>query len=289
MGEPTESADANIHIAISHPPDRPILADTLRVLASLQLHLQVMAEPTDDTEEWLDAAALTAPEQPPFSTLLQRLRGSQIALNPRAAAAALLLRFGWSAGFAATAYLSRARVPFVRDYALLFSPRTLLKALWLRDVQFIGAPDDPLAGGAEWLGAASRPELRAHLLESLIAVAEPVVASLHDWSRFSRHALWAMVTSSWAAQFANVGRQLGDERRGVGEISAVLDMVPEIRRAAPELYEVQSEGLTRTCQKLRSCCLFYKSSGRRFCANCPIVPAAERLEKNRAWVAAQAG
>jgi hypothetical protein len=129
--------------------------------------------------------------------------------------------------------------------------------------------------------------LRERLLESLIAFTEPMIAAHHAWSRFSRHALWAMVTSSWAAQFANVARQLGDERRGVHEARTLLALVPEINRAAPELYEVHSAGNSRTCQKLRACCLYFKSGKGQFCACCPIIPDAERLERNRSWVAVQ--
>jgi hypothetical protein len=219
--------------------------------------------------------------------LLERFKASGVASNRRAASASLLLRYGWGAGFAIAAYLARARVPFLRDYAMLFSPMTLLKALWVRDAQFVGRADDPLAGGPEWLETVAPDVLRERLLQSLIAVTEPVIAAQHAWSGYSRHALWAMVTSSWAAQFANVGRQLGDERRGVREARAIVGFVPEIGRAAPELYEVSSDGLVRTCQKLRGCCLYFKSSGRRFCANCPILPESERLARNRAWVAAQ--
>jgi len=128
--------------------------------------------------------------------------------------------------------------------------------------------------------------LRQRLLETLVAFTEPVVAGHHAWSRFSRHALWAMATSSWASQFANVARQFGNERRGVTEVQRMLTMMPEINRAAPQLYEVQSGGVSRTCQKLGSCCLYFKISDRQFCASCPIIPESERLERNRSWVAA---
>jgi hypothetical protein len=84
-----------------------------------------------------------------------------------------------------------------------------------------------------------------------------------------------------------VARQLGDEKRGVREARSLLAVVPEINRAAPELYEVHSAGNSRTCQKLRACCLYFKSRKGQFCACCPIIPDAERLERNRSWVASQ--
>jgi hypothetical protein len=112
----------------------------------------------------------------------------------------------------------------------------------------------------------------------------PADAAQHAWSGFSRHALWAMATSSWASQFASTGRQLGDETAAVRQARAMFKLTPEIARAAPELYEVSHAGRVRTFQKMRACCLHFKNSERRFCANCPIIPEAERLARNRAWL-----
>ena len=266
---------------------RPVLADTLLALRGLELHVEVVSHPLDPTG-WLDDVALAEPDGLPLSALLQRFKSAGFAFNRRAASASLMLRCGWASGFAIAAYLTRARVPFVRDFALYFSISALLKGLWIREAQFVGRADDPLAGGPEWMETVGEDALRERLSESLIAFTEPIIAAHHVWSRFSRHALWAMATSSWAAQFASIARQLGDEKRGVHEARTLLALVPEIKRAAPELYEVQSAGNSRTCQKLRACCLYFKSGKGQFCACCPIIPAAERLERNRSWVAAQA-
>src|SRR5215475_3221519 len=266
---------------------RPVLADTLLALRGLELHIEVVSQPLDPTE-WLDGAALAEPDGLPLLALLQRFKSAGFAFNRRAASASLMLRCGWASGFAIAAYLTRARVPFLQDFALHFSPSALLKGLWVREAQFVGRAEDPLAGGPEWTETVGEDALRERLLESLLAFTEPIIAAHHAWSRFSRHALWAMATSSWAAQFASIARQLGDEKRGVHEARALLALVPEIKRAAPELYEVRSAGNSRTCQKLRACCLYFKSGMGQFCACCPIIPDAERLERNLSWVAAQA-
>ena len=277
---------ASAHKAtVAHAP-APVLADTLLAVSGLELNIALSSQPPDATG-WLDAAALAEPDSLPLLALLQRFKSAGFAFNRRAASASLMLRYGWASGFAIGSYLTRARVPFLRDFALYFSPATLLKGLWIREAQFVGRADDPLAGSPEWIETVGQDALRERLLESLITFTEPIVAAHHAWSRFSRHALWAMATSSWAGQFANVARQLGDEKRGVHEARLLLALVPEIKRAAPELYEVESAGVSRTCQKLRSCCLYFKSSKGQFCACCPIIPDAERLERNRSWVAAQ--
>ena len=96
-----------------------------------------------------------------------------------------------------------------------------------------------------------------------------------------------MAVSSWGAQMANIARQLGDPERGIREARAMFALNPEIKRAAPDLYEVRCGKAARTCQRRAGCCLYFKSEGRPFCTSCPILPEAERLARNRAWVAKQ--
>jgi hypothetical protein len=149
--------------------------------------------------------------------------------------------------------------------------------------------DDPLAGATGWTGSVETYKLPELLVESLVAFIEPIVATQHAWSDVSRHALWAMATSSWAEQFTSVARQIGDESRGVREVRAIFEMVPELRRAASAMDTVQGGRNARTCQRRSACCLYFKNSARHFCVSFPIIPEYERLERNRAWVASQPG
>jgi hypothetical protein len=264
----------------------PILADTLAKLSVFNLHLTTVSGPTEEAE-WLDADALALPQDGALAHLLYAFKKRGVAPNPKAASASLLLRLGWAGGFAIGAYLACRRVPMLRAYAVSFSPSSLLQSIWVRDAAFFGANDDPLAGGIGWNGSVEMSELPSLLLESLVAFTEPIVATQHAWSGLSRHALWAMATSSWAEQFTNVARQIGDETRGVHEARALFDLAPELKRAAPAMYAVQGGRNARTCQRRSACCLYFKSSTRYFCASCPIIPESERLERNRAWVEKQ--
>jgi hypothetical protein len=264
---------------------RPVLADSLQAIGRYKLIVQACPEPIDIEGTWLSREELCDPEADPLASLMQRFGSASYKFNRRAAAAALMLRFGWGGGFAIASYLVQSRVPVVRDYAVCFSPRTLLRWLCIRDAAFVGQPNDVLAGSRDWLDSLPREMLLRQLLESLMALTEPVIAAQHLWSGFSRHALWAMATSSWASQFANIGRQLGDEGNAVRAARAMFSLDSEIDRTAPYLYEVSGDGVTRTFQKMRACCLHFKNSERRFCANCPIIPETERLERNRAWLA----
>jgi hypothetical protein len=267
-------------------PSRPILVDTVAKLSVFELYLKVVSRPTKRTG-WIDAQALASHQSEALARLLQAFKRQGLAPNRKAASASLLLRLGWAGGFAIGAYLACRRVPTLRDYSVSFSPTMLLQSIWIRDALFVGVHDDPLAGGSEWVESVGASDLRRRLLESLVLFTEPIVASQHTWSGFSRHALWAMVTSSWAEQFANIARQIGDEPRGVREARAVFELVQELNRAAPALYDVYGGQVARTCQRRSACCLYFKSNARYFCASCPIIPESERLERNRAWVAKQ--
>jgi hypothetical protein len=194
-------------------PSRPILADTIAKLSTLNLHLRVCCRPLG-RPSWFDVDALASPQGEALGHLFDAFRRQGIAPNRKAASASLLLRLGWAGGFAIGAYLICRRVPTLHDYAVSFSPTMLLHSIWVRDARFVGMRDDPLAGSPEWIESVEAGDLRKRLLESLLLFTEPVVVTQHAWSGFSRHSLWAMVTSSWAEQFASIARQIGDEPGG---------------------------------------------------------------------------
>jgi hypothetical protein len=264
----------------------PILAETCDAVAGLAGFLRIETAPAD-RNGWLTTEHLADPDHGPAADLFKRFEAAGFGPNRRASAASLLLRYGWSSGFAIAAYLARRRVPQRMSVAFKFSEWTLLEAIWIRDAAFLGLADDPWAGDARLETAASVAALRAALLQTLVAETEPLVARMHAWSRFSRHALWSMVVSSWAGQFTAVGESLGEADHALAEARAVLAMNPEIARAAPELYEVSDGHSNKVCQNRAACCLYFKSPRRHFCASCPIIPQTERLQRNLEWVQAQ--
>jgi hypothetical protein len=261
----------------------PILAETLASIRGLQLYCDVSAQPPQEGE-WVTGADLASPASAPLSALMGRFQSHGFAPNKKAASASLLLRVGWAGGFAIASYLACRRVPYLGDYAMNFSPNTLLRAVWVQDAYFEGQSSESLTKRIAEMPDDIR---RARLLDSLIAFTEPVLAAQHAWSGFSRHALWAMVTSSWAGQFAAVARQLGDTDLGAREAQAMFALNPEIAHAAPELYDVRAGDMVCTCQRRAACCLYFKTPGRNFCASCPIIAVEERLARNQSWVVAQ--
>lgn len=238
------------------------------IVAPLIGPLRVETDPADG-EGWVGRAAMGDPEQGPLADLYARFAAAGFGANQRATAASLLLRHGWAAGFTIGAWLACGRIARIDDFALKFSPMTLVEALWIRSGSVV-RPDD-LASG------------RRAVADQLRGFTQDLIASQHDWSRFSRHALWAMVASSWAAQFAAIGERLGRRAEAVEEGRIVLAFDPEIAAAAPDVYEVNGVRGSEVCQRRAACCLYFKGPRRHFCASCPIIPAEERLMRNRAW------
>ena len=249
------------------PRDGVTIAALHAAAAPLTGALRIEIDPADK-DGWIDRAALADADEGPLADLNARFVAAGFGANRRAVSASLLLRYGWAAGFIVATWLARREVIRIDDFALKFSSMTLVEALWARDVTIVQSGQDAL-------------------LASLVAFSEPLVASQHRWSGFSRHALWAMVVSSWAAQFAAIGERLGRRAEAVAEAEALFAADREIAAAAPDLYEVSIGGAAQTCQRRAACCLYFKGPRRHFCASCPIIPATERIARNRDWVAAR--
>jgi hypothetical protein len=253
------------------PVAAPALHDLRAAVAPLIGALRIELDPPD-RNGWVDGPALCNPDTGPLADLNMRFVAAGFGVNRRAVAASLLLRYGWAAGFAIAVWLTRREIVRIDRFALKFSEWTLVEGLWIQE--------------ADILAGLSEDEGRVALLASLIDFTEPLIACQHRWSRFSRHALWAMVTSSWAAQFAAIGSRIGCEDAAVAEARTLMARDPEIAAAAPALYTVSAGRRAQTCQRRAACCLYFKGPRKHFCASCPIIPPAERIARNCDWVAA---
>lgn len=247
---------------IGHPGLEDIHRSAAKITGALRLEL----DPAD-RDGWIGREALSDPEAPPFADLHARFVAAGFACNRRAAAASLLLRYGWAAGFQIAAWLETGMVLRLDRFALKFSQSTLIEAVWAQE--------------ARVLEPRHLEEGRELLLQSLLDFTGPLVASQHRWSRFSRHALWSMAVSSWAAQFATIGERLGRREEAVRDAAAIFALDPEIAGAAPETYPVSVGARSRVCQKRSACCLYYKGPAKHYCVSCPIIPREERLARNR--------
>jgi len=270
------------------PPGRAF-RDTMGRLAPLHLAPAMELAPALRAGGiWIDQDALARPSEGPLAGLMALFATRGFAPNRKAAAASLLLRLGWASGFAMAAYIALRRVPVVPSYALFFNGSTMLTAVRADAAVVLGLAEDPFAGAEDWGGTHAPDALRLALIRSLADAAEPIVEACHAWSRFSRHALWSMIASSWSAQFFGLAEVHGVPDSGLEELRTLLSLDDRTAGAAPELYLVAADGSTGACQTRAACCLYYKAEQRHFCASCPILPEAERLARNREWIARRA-
>jgi len=244
----------------------PRIEELRAMVAPLTGMLRLETSPPDP-ESWIDGEVLRDPQAEPSARLFDRFVEAGFGSTRRVAAASLLLRYGWAAGFQIGAWLDRGLALHLDAFALKFSPSTLVEAVWAKQAR-IAQPE-------------SREEGLAALLDSLMAFTAPLVESQHQWSGFSRHALWSMAVSSWAAQFSAIGERLGQRERAMAEAQAMFALDPVIARAAPETYTVAVGQRSRMCQVRSACCLYYKGPARHFCVSCPIITREERLRRNR--------
>lgn len=239
----------------------------------LTLHASILPTQPDDSG-WIAEEDLHSTDQGPQLAILDRLAAHGFGGSRRALSASLLLRYGWSSGLLIGAWLASSVVIRRARLALRFSDNAVLTAVALQSY------DTAVPASPSW------PEAERRMLAAeLVRHASPIVDAHHRWSGFSRKALWSMVTSSWAAQFAYIGERLNAPERGLSEAIAVLSIHAEIRDASPELYLVRADGKRGVCQMRRLCCLWFKTGQRQFCTSCPIIPAHERMARNIAWIA----
>ncbi|MGY6273874.1 hypothetical protein ACXIUT_29790 [Achromobacter denitrificans] len=253
------------------------LKDIATRLNTLGAYLQyAVGDPQDLPYEvtWIEETDFSQLDTPTQQRLLAQLGKSEFGTSAKASSASLLLRYGWSAGFLIGAWMTSGIVVRGAIQSLAFNPsKTLLSGVCIRDCSgFLSPSDSPIA------------VRRQQLITELTLHARAVVEAHHRWSGFSRKALWSMVTSSWAAQFATVGEKLGRPEYAISETRKLLALDPDTAASQPELYLVEAGEKIGLCQKRKLCCLWYKSPKGGFCCSCPILPDTERLIRNRDWI-----
>lgn len=260
-------------------PDAIEIATVLGELNALGSFLRLtqvdpLCAPDADAAGWMAESDLARIDVGPQARIIEKLGLHGFGGSRRALSASVMLRYGWASGVLIGPWLMRGHVIRDASLALRFSPNAVLVEAALRSHRDILTSGD-----------AHEADLRRQLSHELAIRAAPIVEAHHEWSGFSRKALWSMVTSSWAAQFIHIGERLGDPERGLAAANDVLNIDPAIAAASPDLYMVRAEGKRGVCQMRRLCCLWFRSPQRPFCSSCPIIPADDRLARNRAWIA----
>ncbi len=221
---------------------------------------------------WMPGDSLRDAESGDFNQLLSII-GTRLKTQRRKVIAACFgLRFGWSSGVAFGPFLINKSVADVQlgNLSLKFSEIGLFEKTAFRQLQTFNE-------GAHWQSPMQQ------LQAALVTQAEPIVETLHQWSRFSRQGMWAQIASSWGAQCAQLLQALDRSDETLPFLNEFFSGSSLPVESIPRFYPVTLQGHRRYYHESASCCLYYKVS-ERYCSSCPLIDEDERLSRNKAWL-----
>ncbi|MFJ9175470.1 (2Fe-2S)-binding protein [Streptomyces sp. NPDC102360] len=216
----------------------------------------------------------------------QVLRDYGTGARPDVIASFGLHRYAWPACLLITIpWFLHRRVPRFPASEVAFQ-RTLGR-LAVRTTEFACLPDDPAANlpGARVVPdeEALRAEVRAAVAEHL----QPVLTGFGPRMRRGPRALWGMATDEIVESLWYVGHLLGEERRAMSDLEALLPGAtkPYVGKAAfRELTGPDGELLPT--RDRASCCMFYTLRPQDTCVTCPRTCDADRVDRLTATAAA---
>lgn len=222
------------------------------------------------SNEWIAGHALSNADSGDFNQLLWQIGNRINSTKRRVIAASFALRFGWSAGAPIAIYLQHGTALDIslKNISLRFCEAKLFQEIAFHKINIL---------------TTERAEATANTLaEQLFLQAQPVVNALHQWSTFSRRALWAMIVSSWCSQAIQAATAcLDDSDAGYELAEALMQFQPELYKNKPIFYSVSAGTERRIFQKRQACCLYYlNTSERSFCTSCPLISDQDRAERS---------
>ncbi|MFE9468187.1 (2Fe-2S)-binding protein [Streptomyces virginiae] len=209
----------------------------------------------------------------------QVLRDYGTRARPDVVASFGLHRYAWPACLLITLpwFLDR-RVPRLPVSEVAFH-RTLGR-MAVHVESFACLPDDPAAAlpGARVVPdeEALREEVRAAVAQHL----EPVLEGFGPRMRRGRRALWGMVTDEVVESLWYVGHLLGEERRAMAELEALLPGSTAPYTGGAGFRTLSGpDGRELPTRDRASCCFFYTIRPEDTCVTCPRTCDADRITR----------
>lgn len=262
----------------------PVAASYARLAAAyagLSVVERAAHEPAPRGEGWVGADELAAGGQALDAFLAwddaQVLRDYGKQGRPDVVAGFGLHRYAWPACLLITLpWFLQRRVPRLPAAAVAFHRTRGRMAVHV--AEFACLPDDPAAAlpGARIVPdeEALRAEVRAAVAEHL----EPVLAGFGPRMRRGRRALWGMVTDEVVESLWYVGGLLGEERRAMVELEALLPGSTAPYTAGAGFRTLRApDGRELSTRDRAGCCLFYTIRPDDTCVTCPRTCDADRV------------
>ncbi|MFB7170126.1 (2Fe-2S)-binding protein [Streptomyces sp. NPDC056254] len=273
--------------AVAPAPPRSAVADAYARLAEAYGGLRVVElaahEPSPRGAGWVGADELAAGGSELDAFLAwddaQVLRDYGTQARPDVIASFGLHRYAWPACLLITLpWFLHRRVPRLPVAEVAFH-RTLGR-MAVRVESFACLPDDPAAAlpGARVVPdeEALREEVRSAVAQHL----EPVLKGFGPRMRRGRRALWGMVTDEVVESLWYVGHLLGEERRTMAELEALLPGSTAPYTGGAGFRTLSGPGGQELPTRDRaSCCFFYTIRPEDTCVTCPRTCDADRITR----------
>ncbi|MFE5493411.1 (2Fe-2S)-binding protein [Streptomyces virginiae] len=273
--------------AVAPAPPGSAVADAYARLADVYGGLRVVEraahEPSPRGAGWVGADELAA-GGPALDAFLawdnaQVLRDYGTQARPDVVASFGLHRYAWPACLLITLpwFLDR-RVPRLPVSEVAFH-RTLGR-MTVHVESFACLPDDPAAALP---GARVVPDEEALRAEVRAAVAQhlgPVLEGFGPRMRRGRRALWGMATDEVVESLWYVGHLLGEERRTMAELEALLPGSTAPYTGGAGFRTLSGpDGRELPTRDRASCCFFYTIRPEDTCVTCPRTCDADRVTR----------
>lgn len=271
-----------------------VLAESYDRMAEVLPWMTVTAlgpdEPLPEGDGWVSAAALARDPEALDGYLAwdreQILRDHGRPGRPDVVAGFGLHRYAWPACLLFTLpwflhrrvpYLPVERVAHDREHSRLAA----------RPAGFACLPGDPAAATPGARVVRDEEALRAELRSAVAAHLEPVLGAFGPVMRRRGRGLWGMATDEITEGLWYVGDLLGEERRAMRELEALLPGTEKPYAGTPAFRELTGpRGEPLTTRDRVSCCLYYTLEPRDTCATCPRTCDEDRVAKLTAGAAA---
>ncbi|WP_392673452.1 (2Fe-2S)-binding protein [Streptomyces sp. LN785] len=249
------------------------------------LHAEVLRwdEPTPSGPGWVGADELAAGGDALDGFLAwddeQVLRDYGQQVRPDVVASFGFHRYAWPACLLVTVpwFLYR-RVPRIPAEDVAF--QRALGHLTVRVREFACLPDDPAAGLPGARVVADESALRSEVLASVAEHIGSVLDGFGPRMRRGRRALWGMATDEIVEGLWYVAHLLGEERRAMAELEALLPGTTKPYVGTAGFRELTGQdGEPLPTRDRASCCLFYTLRPEDTCVTCPRTCDADRVRK----------
>ncbi|MEU1468161.1 (2Fe-2S)-binding protein [Streptomyces sp. NPDC005761] len=253
------------------------------VFPGLRAEALTDSEPTPGGTGWVGAHELAAGGSGLDAFLAwddaQVLRDYGQRARPDVVAGFGLHRYAWPACLLVTVpWFLHRRVPRIPVEDVAF--HRALGHLTVRVREFACLPGDPAADLPGARVVADETALRAEVLASVAEHLGPVLDGFGPRMRRGKRALWGMATDEIVEGLWYIAHLLGEERRAMAELEALLPGTTKPYVGTAGFRELTGpDGESLPTRDRASCCMFYTLRPEDTCVTCPRTCDADRVRK----------